>query len=41
MPLLVKAHYLISLWMVILLSCGQNFLSSRRSVVLRRFFSVV
>ena len=36
----VAAH-LISLWRVILLSCGQNFISSNLSVVFRRFFSVV
>tara|TARA_B100001057_G_scaffold323322_1_gene323538 strand:- start:4151 stop:4648 length:498 start_codon:yes stop_codon:yes gene_type:complete len=35
-----QAH-LISLWRVILLSCGQNFISSSLSVVFRRFFSVV
>ena len=36
----LQAH-LISLWRVILLSCGQNFISSSLSVVFRRFFSVV
>ena len=34
-------YYLISLWIVILLSSGQNFLSSNLSVVFLRFFSVV
>tara|TARA_B100001769_G_scaffold237322_1_gene202576 strand:+ start:3062 stop:3430 length:369 start_codon:yes stop_codon:yes gene_type:complete len=33
--------HLISLWRVILLSCGQNFMISSRSVVFRLFFSVV
>jgi hypothetical protein len=36
----LQAH-LISLWRVILLSCGQNFMISSRSVVFLRFFSVV
>jgi hypothetical protein len=36
----LQAH-LISLWRVILLSCGQNFMISSRSVVFRLFFSVV
>ena len=34
-------NYLISLWIVILLSWGQNFLSSNLSVVFLLFFSVV
>jgi hypothetical protein len=33
--------HLISLWTVDLLQWGQNFFSSSRSVVFRRFFSVV
>jgi hypothetical protein len=33
--------YLISLWAVCLLQWGQNFLSSSRAVVLRRFLVVV
>jgi hypothetical protein len=33
--------YLISLWTVWVLQCRQNFLSSKRAVVLRRFFVVV
>jgi hypothetical protein len=34
-------NHLISLWAVDLLQCGQNFFNSSRSVVFRRFFSVV
>ena len=37
----ISNDYLISLWIVILLSCGENFLSSSRSVVFLLFFSVV